>query len=116
VERSIRVHGIKGVVRGRKVINTNPDRSLPCPDDMVNRLFKAANSRPGRPNKLWVSDFTFVPTWSGTVCVALVIDVFARRIAGWRTSTSLKTRFVLDAPDQAIRQRKTQDNNAFVHH
>jgi len=82
----------------------------------VNRLFKAANSRPGRPNKLWVSDFTFVPTWSGTVCVALVIDVFARRIAGWRTSTSLKTRFVLDAPDQAIRQRKTQDNNAFVHH
>ena len=65
--------GIKGVVRGKKVITTNPDTSLPCPDDKVNRLF-----RTDRPNKLWVSDFTYVPTWSGTVYVAFVIDVFAR--------------------------------------
>ena len=59
-------------------------------DDKVNRLFKA-----DRPNKLWVSDFTYVPTWSGTVYVAFVVDVFARRIVGWRTSTSMKTQFVL---------------------
>jgi len=60
----------------------------------------------GRPNKLWVSDFTYVPTWSGTVYVAFVIDVFARRIVGWRTSTSMKTQFVLAALEQAIWQRK----------
>jgi len=107
----MRALGIKGVVRGRRVITTNPDTSLPCPDAKVNRLFKA-----DRPNKLWVSDFTFVPTWSGTVCVAPMIDVFARRIVGWRTSTSLKTQFVLDALEQAIWQRKTPDNKDLVHH
>jgi putative transposase len=103
------------VVRGKKVITTQPDTSQPCPDDKVNRVFKA-----DRPNKLWVSDFTYVPTWSGTVYVAFVIDVFARRIVSlrdlhanpfrvtaWRTSTSMKTQFVLDALDQAIWQRKT---------
>ena len=63
----------------------------------MNRLFKA-----DRPNKLWVSDLTYVPTWSGTVYVAFVIDVFARRIVGWRASTSMRTQFVLDALDQAI--------------
>jgi hypothetical protein len=52
VERWMRALGIKGVVRGRRVITTNPDGSLPCPDDKVNRLFKATNSRPDRPNKL----------------------------------------------------------------
>jgi transposase InsO family protein len=77
VERLMRRLGIRGVVRGKKVITTQPDTSQPCPDDKVNRLFKA-----DRPNKLWVSDFTYVPTWSGTVYVAFVIDVFARRIVG----------------------------------
>ena len=111
VERLMRSLGIRGVVRGKKVITPNPDTSLPCPDDKVNRLFMA-----DRPNKLWVSDFTYVPTWSGTVYVAFVIDVFARRIVGWRASTSMKTQFVLDALDQAIRQRKTPDNKSLVHH
>ena len=111
VERLMRRLGIRGVVRGKKVITTNPDTSLPCPDDKVNRLFMA-----DRPNKLWVSDFTYVPTWSGTVYVAFVIDVFARRIVGWRASTSMKTQFVLDALDQAIWKRKTPDNKSLVHH
>jgi len=111
VERLMRSLGIKGVLRGKKIITTNPDTSQPCPDDKVNRLFKA-----DRPNKLWVSDFTYVPTWSGTVYVAFVIDVFARRIVGWRASTSMKTQFVLDALDQAIWQRKTPDNKSLVHH
>ena len=111
VERLMRSLGLRGVVRGKKVITTNPDTSQPCPDDKVNRLFKA-----DRPNKLWVSDFTYVPTWSGTVYVAFVIDVFARRIVGWRTSTSMKTQFVLDALEQAIWQRKTPDNKDLVHH
>jgi transposase InsO family protein len=111
VERLMRSLGLRGVVRGKKVITTNPDTSQPCPDDKVNRLFKA-----DRPNKLWVSDFTYVPTWSGTVYVAFVIDVFARRIVGWRTSTSMKTQFVLDALEQATWQRKTQDNKDLIHH
>ena len=62
------------------------------------------------------SDFTYVPTWSGTAYVDFVIDVFARRIVGWRASTSMKTQFVLDALDQAIWQRKTPDNKSLVHH
>ena len=111
VERLMRALGIRGVVRGKRVVTTNPDASLPCPDDKVNRIFKA-----DRPNKLWVSDFTYVPTWSGTVYVAFVIDVFARRIVGWRVSTSMTTKFVLDALDQAIWQRKTLDNKRLVHH
>jgi transposase InsO family protein len=111
VERLMRVLGLKGVLRGKKIVTTNPDTSQPCPDDKVNRLFMA-----DRPNKLWVSDFTYVQTWSGTVYVAFVIDVFARRIVGWRASTSMKTQFVLDALEQAIWQRKTPDNKALVHH
>jgi hypothetical protein len=111
VQRLMRVLGIRGVVRGKKIVTTNPDTSQPCPDDKVNRLFMA-----DRPNKLWVSDFTYVPTWSGTVYVAFVIDVFARRIIGWRASTSMKTQFVLDALEQAIWQRKTPDNKSLVHH
>jgi len=92
VERLMRRLGLKGVLRGKKVVTTNPDSSQQCPDDKVNRHFKA-----DRPNQLWVSDFTYVPTWSGTVYVAFVIDVFARRIVGWRVSTSMATQFVLDA-------------------
>ena len=125
VERLMRGLGIRGVVRGKKIVTTNPDTSQPCPplgrfalqiacwatDDKVNRLFMA-----DRPNKLWVSDFTYVPTWSGTVYVAFVIDVFARRIVGWRASASMKTQFVLDALDQAIWQRKTPDNKSLIHH
>ena len=58
-----------------------------------------------RPNQLWVADFTYVATWSGFVYVAFVIDVFARRIVGWRVSSSLRTDFVLDALEQAIYAR-----------
>lgn len=111
VERLMRRLGQKGVLRGKKIVTTNADTSQPCPDDKVKRLFMA-----DRSNKLWVSDFTYVQTWSGTVCVASVIDVFARRIMGWRASTSMKTQFVLDALEQAIWQRKTPDNKSLVHH
>lgn len=111
VERLMRSMGLQGVVRGRKVVTTNPDAARPCPEDKVNRQFSAQ-----RPNQLWVSDFTYVPTWSGTVYVAFVIDVFARRIVGWRVSTSMSTQFVLDALDQAIWQRKTSMNKDLIHH
>mgnify|MGYP000552798541 CR=1 FL=1 len=124
----MRALGIKGVVRGRRVITTNPFAIalepmalqwltvFALPGRQGEPPVQGGQFKTGRPNKLWVSDFTYVPTWSGTVYVAFVIDVFARRIVGWRTSTSMKTQFVLDALEQAIWQRKTPDNKALVHH
>ena len=90
--------GLKGVVRGKTVRTTVSDAAAPCPLDQVNRVFKAP-----RPNVLWVSDFTYVATWSGFVYVAFVIDVFARRIVGWRVSRSARADFVLDALEQEAR-------------
>ena len=69
-----------------------------------------------RPNQLWVSDFTYVATWRGFVYVAFVIDVFARRIVGWRVSSSLATDFVLDALEQAIYDRCGSTTTGLVHH
>ena len=111
VARLMREMGLRGVVRGKKVITTNPNAAQPCPDDKVNRKFKAE-----RPNQLWVSDFTYVSTWSGMVYVAFVIDVFARRIIGWRVSMSMSTQFVLDALNQAVWQRKPHGCNGLIHH
>ncbi len=111
VERLVKSMGIQGVVRGQKPITTNPDTSLPCPDDKVNRNFTAS-----MPNQLWVSDFTYVSSWQGMVHVAFVIDVFARKIVGWRVSTSMTTGFVLDALNQAICQRTASEVDNLIHH
>ncbi|WP_343808672.1 IS3 family transposase, partial [Paenochrobactrum glaciei] len=111
VERLMRTLGLQGVVRGKKVITTNPDTSRPCLHDKVNRQFSAQ-----QPNQLWVSDFTYCSTWSGMVYVAFVIDVFARRIVGWRVSSSMTTQLVLDALEQAIWQRRPAMNKALTHH
>lgn len=111
VERLMKAMGLQGVVRGKKVITTNPDAAQPCPDDKVNRTFVA-----DMPNRLWVSDFTYVSSWQGMVYVAFVIDVFARKIVGWRVSTSMTTGFVLDALNQAICQRAPSEADNLVHH
>ncbi len=111
VERLMRTMGLQGVVRGKKVVTTNPDASQPCPDDKVNRAFVAQ-----MPNQLWVSDFTYVSSWQGMVYVAFVIDVFARKIVGWRVSTSMTTGFVLDALNQAICQRAPSEAGGLIHH
>lgn len=111
VERLMKAMGMQGVVRGKKVVTTNPDASQPCPDDKVNREFAAS-----MPNQLWVSDFTYVSSWQGMVYVAFVIDVFARKIVGWRVSTSMTTGFVLDALNQAICQRRPTEADALIHH
>ena len=97
VERLMRKAGLQGLRRGKSVRTTTPDSSVPCPLDRVNRIFKA-----DRPNQLWVSDFTYVNTWQGWLYVAFVIDVFARRIVGWRVSRNMQTDFVLDALEQAL--------------
>jgi putative transposase len=111
VERLMKAMKLQGVVRGGKVITTNPDAAQPCPDDKVNREFVAPT-----PNRLWVSDFTYVSSWQGMVYVAFVIDVFARKIVGWRVSTSMTTSFVLDALNQAICQRCPSEADNLVHH
>lgn len=111
VERLMKAMGIQGVVRGQRPITTNPDTSQPCPDDKVNRDFTAS-----MPNQLWVSDFTYVSSWQGMVYVAFVIDVFARKIVGWRVSTSMTAGFVLDALNQAICQRAPSGADSLIHH
>ena len=110
VERLMKRLGLEGVRRGKVVRTTAPDKALPCPLDRVNRQFKA-----DRPNQLWVSDFTYVSTWQGWLYVAFVIDVFARRIVGWRVSSSMHTDFVLDALEQALYARQPE-LGALIHH
>ncbi|ANY82277.1 transposase (plasmid) [Microvirga ossetica] len=110
VARLMRQMGLKGVVRGRSIRTTVSDATAPCPRDRVNRQFNAS-----RPNALWVSDFTFVATWSGFVYVAFVIDAFARRIVGWRVSRSARAEFVLDALEPALHDRQPWRAN-LIHH
>ena len=111
VERLMRQQGLRGVVRGKVVRTTTPDTSAPCPLDRVQRTFRA-----DRPNQLWVSDFTYVSTWQGFVYVAFVVDVFARRIVGWRVSASMRTDFVLDALEQALYARRRDRDEGLIHH
>ena len=111
VERLMRCLGLRGVRRGKVVRTTIGDANAPCPLDRVNRQFRA-----DRPNQLWVSDFTYVSTWQGWQYVAFVIDVYARRIVGWRQSSSMRTDFVLDALEQALYDRQPQRDDALVHH
>ena len=110
VERLMGRLGLQGVRRGKSVRTTTPDTSAPCPLDRVNRVFKA-----DRPNQLWVSDFTYVSTWQGWLYVAFVIDVYARRIVGWRVSRTMQTDFVLDALEQALFDRQPVAND-LIHH
>jgi putative transposase len=112
VRRLMREMGLAGAVRGRAwVVTTQADAAADRPSDLVDRHFTAT-----RPNQLWVADFTYVATWRGFVYVAFVIDVFSRRIVGWRVSSSLRTDFVLDALDQAIYERCGDDIGDLIHH
>jgi len=97
VERLMAKDGLQGAVRGKKRRTTIPDEQADRAPDLVDRDFSAS-----APNRLWVSDFTYVATWSGTVYVAFAIDVFSRRIVGWKADTSMKTDLVLDTLEMAI--------------
>ena len=110
VERLMKGLGLEGVVRGRRTRTTIPaDDPAERPRDLVHREFHAT-----RPNQLWVSDLTYVATWRGFVYVAFVIDVFSRRIVGWRASTSLRSDLALDALEQALYDRET--DAGLIHH
>lgn len=111
VERLMRWLGLRGVLRGKVVRTTVSDYQTSCPLNGVNRQFRAE-----RPNQLWVSAFTYVSTWQGGLYVAFVVDVFARRIVGWRVSTSMSTDFVLDALEQALYARQPERDSCLIHH
>jgi len=109
VARLMRELGLSGVVRGRKVRTTVPGPETNRPDDLVKRQFSA-----NAPNQLWVADITYVSTWAGFAYVSFVVDVFSRRIVGWRVDSSMKTDLALDALEQALHQRNTGEE--LVHH
>ncbi len=124
VARLMKVMGIQGIIRGKPHRTTIPDKKLPCPLDKVNRQFRVP-----APNMLWVSDFTYVATWKGFVYVAprhghsdqwrshgSIIDAYARKIVGWRVSTSPHAGFVLDALEQAVHERRPVKGMGLVHH
>ena len=105
----MRALGLRGAVRGKSYKTTTSEADAMRPLDLVERRFIAE-----RPNQLWVADITFVATWRGLVFVAFIVDVFSRRIVGWRVCTSMKTDLVLDALEQAIHARGR--GNDLIHH
>ena len=111
VARLMRSMGLQGVIRGKPMRTTVSNKAAPCPLDHVNRQFHAP-----APNRLWVSDFTYVATWKGFVYVAFVIDVYARYIVGWRVSRTAHAGFVLDALEQALHDRRPIHRGGLIHH
>ena len=109
VERLMKAHGLHGAIRGKVWRTTVSDDTAHRPLDRVQRQFTAM-----APNRLWVADFTYVSTWARVVYVAFVIDVYARRIIGWRVATSMRTDLVLDALEQAVAARSTTPG--LIHH
>ena len=103
VERLMSELGLAGAARGKVKRTTISDPRTPKPADLVDRNF-----RPLAPDRLWVADFTYVSTWSGWCYTAFVIDAYARRILGWSTSTTMTSRFVVDAVEQAIWTRQRE--------
>jgi putative transposase len=113
VERLMRELGLAGARRGRRVRTTKADPGAARAADLVHRQFT-----PPGPDRLWVADFTYVPTWAGMVYVAFVVDAYSRRILGWRAATTMRTDLVLDALEQALwaRRRDGADLAGLVHH
>ena len=100
VGRLMAALGIAGMVRGKSKRTTKSDPSAVRAPDLVKRHFTATE-----PDRLWVSDFTYVPTWSGTVYVAFIVDAFSRTIVGWKAATTMRTDLVLDTLEMAIWRR-----------
>jgi putative transposase len=107
VARLMRKAGLAGVSRRRFCVTTTRDSSPGSPD-LVERKFEADG-----PNKLWVADITYVPTWAGFLFLAVVIDVWSRRVVGWSMASNLKTELVLTALDTAVTQRQP---SGVIHH
>ena len=110
VERLMRSMGLCGRFRGKKCRTTRADPVAARPADLVDRYFHT-----NAPNRLWVADLTYVATWSGFAYAAFIIDVFSRRIVGWRVSNTLRADLALDALEMAIWTR-AGNLDGLVHH
>lgn len=93
----MRAAGLQGARRGRRFTTTKADLAAGRPPDLVGRDFSAP-----APNRLWLVDFTYVPTWAGMAFTAFVSDAYSRRIVGWRTASSMPTSLPLDALEMAL--------------
>ncbi len=111
VARLMRELGIRGVVRGAKRRTTIPTLADQRPADLVNRQFTAP-----APNRLWVADLTYVPTWAGFCYAAFIVDAYSRAIVGWRVATTLRASLALDALEMAIWARQDTPLDDLVHH
>jgi len=111
VERLMARLALQGIIRAKPARTTVQDPAAPCPLDHVNRQFNAP-----APNQLWLSDFTYVSTWSGLVYVAFIIDGYAQRIVGWRVSRTAHAGCVLDALEQTLHERHPARKIGLVHH
>jgi putative transposase len=105
--RLMKMLGLEGISRRKKYRTTRDKDARPAPD-LVERKFVAT-----QPDQLWVADITYVPTWSGFLYLAVVLDVWSRRIVGWAMASHLRTELVVDALDMAIGQRKPK---TVIHH
>jgi len=110
VERLMKCLGLEGIRRGKRVKTTLAANAILAIGDKVKREFSAS-----KPNAVWVADFTYVSTWQGFAYVAFIVDLYARRIVGWRVSNHMRAQFVLDALEQALCQRRPLDNG-LTHH
>jgi putative transposase len=111
VARLMRVHGIRGASRARKWSTTHADPAAVRAPDLVKRDFTASG-----PDQLWVADFTYCSTWSGVVYVAFVIDVYSRRIVGWKAARSMHAPLVIDALNMAAWTRRATTLEGLICH
>ncbi|MGH7404195.1 MAG: IS3 family transposase [Candidatus Rokuibacteriota bacterium] len=109
VARLMRQAGLKGVSRRKGVVTTRRDEAARPAPDLVERDFTAAG-----PDRLWVADITYVPTWAGFLYLAIVLDVWSRRVIGWAMATHLRTELVLEALEMAIERRRPE--GGVIHH
>jgi putative transposase len=108
VARLMRAAGLRGATLRKFVVTTDSGTQRPEIADLVERRFYAE-----RPNRLWVADATYIPTWSGFLYLAIVLDVFSRKVVGWAMQTTLHTELMLAAIDMAITIRRPQ---RVIHH
>jgi putative transposase len=108
VARLMRAAGLRGAMLRRFVITTTPDLKASRAIDLVDRRFYAEG-----PDRLWVADITYIPTWAGFLYLAMVLDVYSRRIVGWAMETHLRTELILSALGMALVQRRPE---AVIHH
>jgi putative transposase len=108
IARLMRAAGLVGVSRRKFVTTTQRDHAAKAAPDLVERNFKADG-----PDKLWVADITYIPTWEGFLYLSVVLDVWSRRIVGWAMAGHLRTELVVEALDMAVRQRRPAD---VIHH